>query len=57
MKMLIETSWLLDGRSNLVQLRQELWLTETETAIVDRGIAALDKLLVEFAVTDEREGI
>jgi hypothetical protein len=48
MKMLIETSWLLDGRSNLVQLKQELWLTETEIAIVDRGIAALDKLLVEF---------
>ncbi len=48
MKMLIETSWLLDGRSNLVQLKQELWLTETEIAIVDRGIAALDKFLVEF---------
>jgi hypothetical protein len=54
-KMLTETSWLLDRKSNLVQLKQELWLTQAEAAIVDRGIAAIDSFLVEFAVPDERK--
>lgn len=55
-KMLTETSWLLDRKCNLVQLKQDLWLTQAETAIVDRGIAAIDSFLVEFAAIDERNG-
>jgi hypothetical protein len=56
-EMLTETSWLLDGKSNLVLLKEEPWLTELEVAIVDQGIAAIDRFLVEYASTAERKGI
>ena len=52
--MLTETSWLLDRKSNLVQLKQDFGLTQAETAIVDRGIAAIDSFLLEFAAIERR---
>jgi hypothetical protein len=41
----IEADWLLDSKSGLLRLKQRLLLTDAEIAIVDRGIAALDRLL------------
>jgi hypothetical protein len=43
-----EANWLRDGKSNLLQLRQELWLSEAEIVIVDRCITALDRVLSNF---------
>jgi len=43
---LTEASWLLDSRTNLLRMRQEFWLTDGEIAIIDRGIAALDAMIV-----------
>ena len=36
---------LLEGKTNLVQLRQEIPLSDTEVAAVDEGIAAMESLL------------
>ena len=41
--------WLLDGRSQLLLLREETWLNTAGMATVDRAIAALDALLAEPA--------
>jgi hypothetical protein len=41
--------WLLDGRSQLLLLREETWLNTAGIATVDRAIAALDALLAEPA--------
>ena len=48
----MENKWLLTGRNNLVKMRLELWLSEAEIAIVDRGIAAFDRLAAEFEFDD-----
>jgi integrase len=39
---------LLEGKANLVQLRQEIPLSEAEVAAVDDGIAAMEKLLEQL---------
>lgn len=36
---------LLEGKSNLLRMRQEIPLTETEIAALDDGVSALDSLL------------
>lgn len=36
---------LLEGRANLLQLRQEIPLSEEEMAAVDDGVAAMEKFL------------
>jgi hypothetical protein len=46
---LIEPGWLLDGKDNLLRMRQEFWLTEADIAILDRAVAALDRLLAELS--------
>jgi hypothetical protein len=53
-KNLTEAAWMLDSRSSLLQLRCEPWLTKTQIAIVDRGIAALDRLVAEYEFGDRR---
>lgn len=40
---------LLEGKANLVQLRQEIPLSEAEIAAVDEGITAMGKLLEQLA--------
>jgi len=40
---------LLEGKSNLLRLRQEIPLTEGERAAVDDGVEALEKLIKELA--------
>jgi hypothetical protein len=40
---------LLEGKSNLLRLRQEIPLNEEEVAAVDDGIAAMEKLLESLA--------
>jgi hypothetical protein len=40
---------LLEGKSNLLRLRQEIPLNETEKAAVDEGVEALEKLLSQLA--------
>jgi hypothetical protein len=40
----IQTQWLIDGRLSLLRLREEIWLTEPERAVIDRGIVALSQL-------------
>jgi len=42
-------SQLLEGKSNLMRLRQEIPLTEQERAAVDDGVEAMDKLLKQLA--------
>ena len=39
---------LLEGKANLVQLRQEIPLSEAEVAAVDDGIGAMEKLLEQL---------
>jgi hypothetical protein len=51
-ELLREASWLLDSKTNLTRLRQEPWLTPMDIAVVDGGIAALDRLLEECSVHD-----
>lgn len=48
----LEASWVLEGIGNLVQLKQELWLTETDIVIIDHGIAAMNRLFAEFTAND-----
>jgi hypothetical protein len=38
-------SQLLEGKSNLLRLRQEIPLSEEEVAAVDEGITAMEKLM------------
>jgi len=40
---------LLQGKANLLQLRQEIPLNESELAAVDDGVAAMEKLLEQLA--------
>jgi hypothetical protein len=40
---------LLESKANLLQLRQEIPLNETEVAPVDEGIAAMEDLLGKLA--------
>ena len=40
---------LLEGKSNLVRLRQEIPLSDDEMAAVDEGVAAMEKLLTNLA--------
>jgi hypothetical protein len=40
---------LLQGRANLLQLRQEIPLNDSELAAVDDGVAAMEKLLEQLA--------
>ena len=40
---------LLEGKASLVQLHQEIPLSEAEVAAVDNGIAAMEKLLEQLA--------
>jgi hypothetical protein len=40
---------LLEGRANLLRMRQEIPLNEAEVAAVEDGVAALDKLLSQLA--------
>ena len=44
---LIEAAWLLSSKDNLLRMREEMWLTDAEITIVERGIAALDSLLAD----------
>ena len=48
----MKIGWLLGSRSSLLRMRQELWLTRSQVATVDRGIAALDKLAAEVDFDD-----
>jgi integrase len=40
---------LLEGKSNLLRMRQEIPLREEEVAAVDEGVAAMDKLLAQLS--------
>ena len=40
---------LLQGKANLLQLRQETPLNDSELAAVDDGVAAMEKLLEQLA--------
>jgi hypothetical protein len=40
---------LLEGKANLLRMRQEIPLNEAELAAVDDGVAALEKLLDQLA--------
>jgi hypothetical protein len=40
---------LLEGKENLLRMRQEIPLNEAELAAVDDGLAALEKLLDQLA--------
>jgi hypothetical protein len=40
---------LLEGKANLLRMRQEIPLNEAELAAVDDGVAALQKLLDQLA--------
>ena len=40
---------LLQGKTNLLQLRQEMPLNDSELAAVDDGVAAMEKLLEQLA--------
>ena len=40
---------ILEGKNNLLRLRQEIPLSETELAAVDDGVASLEKLLSQLA--------
>jgi hypothetical protein len=40
---------LLQGKANLLQLRQEIPLNDSELAAVDDGVAAMEKLLEQLA--------
>lgn len=40
---------LLEGKANLLHMRQEIPLTEPERAAVDDGLAAMEKLLAQLA--------
>ena len=42
-------SQLLEGKSNLLRLRQEIPLSDEEIAAVDEGVAAMEKLLTNLA--------
>ena len=42
-------STLLEGKSNLLRMRQEIPLTEAEVAAVDDGVSALESLLSRLA--------
>jgi len=42
-------SVLLEGKNNLLHMRQEIPLTDAETAAVDDGASALDSLLKRLA--------
>jgi len=42
-------SQLLEGKENLLRMRQEIPLNDTELAAVDDGVAALDRLLDQLA--------
>lgn len=42
-------SQLLEGKSNLLRLRQEIPLNDEELAAVDDGLVAVDKLLKSLA--------
>lgn len=41
-----EMAWLHAGKAHLLRLRQQWWLTESDVAIVDRGITALELLAI-----------
>ena len=40
---------LLEGKSNLLRMRQEIPLREVELAAIDDGVAAFEKLLARLA--------
>ena len=40
---------LLQGKANLLQLRQEIPLNDSELAAVDDGVAAMEKLIEQLA--------
>ena len=42
-------SLLLEGKSNLLRMRQEIPLKETELTAIDEGVAAFEKLLTQLA--------
>jgi hypothetical protein len=42
-------SQLLEGKDNLLRLRQEIPLSEEEVAAVDDGVSAMEKLLKSLA--------
>jgi hypothetical protein len=42
-------SLLLEGKSNLLRMRQEIPLREAELAAIDDGVAAFEKLLAQLA--------
>ena len=42
-------SLLLEGKSNLLRMRQEIPLKETELAAIDEGVAAFEQLLTQLA--------
>jgi hypothetical protein len=50
-----QPSCLLKGKISLLRMREETWLTDRQIAIVDRAIAAFDKLLDEIQ-SDDRSG-
>jgi hypothetical protein len=42
-----ETNCLLNGKKNLTRMRDEISLSDSDMAIVERGIAALNRLLAK----------
>jgi hypothetical protein len=46
---------LLAGRKSLLRMR-EMWFGEAEIASIDRAIAAVDKLVSEYAASSAEEG-
>ena len=44
-----ETAWLANGKRNLTRMRDEISLTDAEIAIVERGIAAFNRLAAKLS--------
>jgi hypothetical protein len=47
---------LLEGRDNLLKLRQEIPLRETEQAAIDDGVEAMERLLGQLADVPTPDG-
>jgi hypothetical protein len=44
-----EAAWLANGKRNLTRMRDEISLTDAEIAIVERGIAAFNRLAAKLS--------
>jgi hypothetical protein len=48
-KRMLTASALLEGKSNLMRMRQEIPLSEAEVAALDDGVCALESLLARLS--------